>query len=109
MLVPARMLSGGGASVWMFFFFGWAAAVCHTVPRITYSNKNLSRFHRSSSCELHIVMDPAADWVIKRCSVNLLHVSHCASIKNQEMRAVRSQSRLVSIAPADRILAMPIA
>ena len=54
----------------MFFFFGWAAAGCHTVAKNQYSNKNLSSFHRSSSCEPHIVMDAAADWVIKRCSVN---------------------------------------
>ena len=57
MLVPARMLSGGGASTGMFFFFGWAAAVCHTVARITYRNKNLSSFHRYSSCELHKQID----------------------------------------------------
>src|SRR5579864_7673308 len=34
MLVPERMPSGGGASAGTFFFFGWAAAVCHTVARI---------------------------------------------------------------------------
>ena len=57
MLVPARMLSSGRASAWMCFFFGWAAAVCHTVAKNQHSNKDLSGFHRCSSCELHMLID----------------------------------------------------
>jgi hypothetical protein len=35
MLVPARMLSMGGASTWIFLFFVWATAQGNTVANIS--------------------------------------------------------------------------
>jgi hypothetical protein len=48
------MLSG--ASTGMFFFLGWAAALCHTVARINVEIR-ICRAFIGAPCELHMLIN----------------------------------------------------
>ena len=82
MLVPARMLSGGGASTGLFRFL-WLG--CGSVPHgceNQYRNKNLPSFHRSLLVRrCRIAMDQAADcdWAFRNSSNPIKLLSKCGA------------------------------